>query len=379
MSTFLTCNEIAKEALARLQSNLVLGNLVNRNYDNEFSHKGAIVQVKKPATFTATGFSSTTAPEAIEEAPVNVTLDTIADVSVEVTSKEMTLNVADFGTQVLEGMMQAIAQKIDTKIAGLYKDIPYFHGLGDATPDGLDDISGCMKLLNQNKAPFPMRQIVLNATAHAGLSVLDAIVGVDKSGSPMALREASMGKLLGLESYIDQNIAEHTRGTFVEASGNIVCSASAAATTVKLTNASCTGTLLIGDAIKVTTTTGKVSYHVVTANASSGTNDIDIAIYPAVPYTWTAAIVLINGKALNTSPVYSNSLAFHKDAFCLAVRPMALPIGGAQGAIINYNGLAIRVTYGYDMATKKNLMSADCLFGVKTLSAERCVRLLGNR
>lgn len=379
MSTFLTCNEIAKEALARLQNNLVLANLVNRNYDNEFSSKGAIVQVKKPASFTANEFSSTTSPEAISEGTANVELDTIADVSVEVTSKEMTLNIADFGTQVLEGMMQAIAQKIDTKIAGLYIDVPYFHGLGDATPDALDDISGCAKLMNQNKAPFPMRQLVLNSTAHAGLSVLDAIVGTDKSGSPMALREASMGKLLGLQSYIDQNITEHTRGTFVEASGSIVCSASAAATTVKLTNASCAGTLLKGDIIKVTTTGGRVSHHVVTANATAGTNDIDITIYPAVPYTWSAAVVLINGKALNTSPVYSNSLAFHTDAFCLACRPMALPLGGAQGAIVNYNGLAIRVTYGYDMSTKKNLMSADCLFGVKTLSPERAVRLIGNR
>ena len=85
--TFLTLQEIANESLARLQNNLVAANLVNRNFDNEFASKGDTIQVKKPATFTATTFTSTITPETIVESSVLVTLDTIKDVSVEVTSK----------------------------------------------------------------------------------------------------------------------------------------------------------------------------------------------------------------------------------------------------------------------------------------------------
>ena len=273
--------------------------------------------------------------------------------------------------------MQSLAQEVDASILGLYKDIPYFTGLASATPDSLEDFAECRRILNQNKVPFADRKVILNSSAEAKMIVLDAIAGADKSGSTDALRNANLGRVLGFDTYIDQNVKNHQRGTFVEASGNIVTTASAAATTIKLTNASCSGTLLIGDVLKVTMA-GKVSYHVVTANATSGTNDIDVTIYPAVPYTYTAAVVLINGAATGASALYGNSMAFHKDAFCLVNRPMALPMGGANGAIANYNGLSIRVTSGYTMSTKLNTISFDILYGVKTLSKERAVRLIGS-
>jgi len=212
-NTFLTVNEIAKESVMRLQNNLVMAKLVHTDYSNEFSTKGQTISIRKPSSFVANDFTGTTSTQNISESNVLVTLDSIADVTVEVSSKEMSLNIEDFGVQILDGAMQAIAQKIDSRLAGLYNEIPYYHGIAGTTPDGLDDFSGVAKRMNINKVPFSNRSLVIDPEAQAKMSVLDAIVNAEKSGSTQALREANIGKILGFDTYLDQNIYTHTKGT----------------------------------------------------------------------------------------------------------------------------------------------------------------------
>lgn len=63
-------------------------------------------------------------------------------------------------------------------------------------------------------------------------------------------------------------------------------------------------------------------------------------------------------------------VAFHKNAFALVTRPLALPQGAANAAIINYDGFGLRVVYGYDINTKTDTVSIDMLCGVKTLNKD---------
>lgn len=60
-------------------------------------------------------------------------------------------------------------------------------------------------------------------------------------------------------------------------------------------------------------------------------------------------------------------MAFHKNAFALVTRPLAAPEGAAKSAIVNYDGLGLRVVYDYDIKSKKDVVSIDMLCGVKTL------------
>lgn len=63
----------------------------------------------------------------------------------------------------------------------------------------------------------------------------------------------------------------------------------------------------------------------------------------------------------------AKALAFHRNAFALVTRSLALPAGAANAHIENYDGFGLRVVYGYDMDKKTDTVSIDMLCGVKTL------------
>lgn len=73
---------------------------------------------------------------------------------------------------------------------------------------------------------------------------------------------------------------------------------------------------------------------------------------------------------IQKSGSYTPSIAFHKNAFALVTRPLALPEGAADAAIMNYDGFGLRVVRSYDINTKKDIISIDMLCGVKVLDAK---------
>ena len=82
------------------------------------------------------------------------------------------------------------------------------------------------------------------------------------------------------------------------------------------------------------------------------------------------------GAGISTT---EESLAFHKTAFALVTRPLALPQGtpSTQASIVNYKGFGLRLVYGYDITKKQDVVSLDCLYGTKTLDANRAVLIKG--
>jgi hypothetical protein len=97
-------------------------------------------------------------------------------------------------------------------------------------------------------------------------------------------------------------------------------------------------------------------------------------LYGFDPYETNNITVPTPGTGISTTEV---GVAFHKTAFALAVRPLALPRGAANAAIANYKGYGLRVIYGYDMDKKQDVISIDVLYGTKTLDANRAVLIRG--
>jgi hypothetical protein len=371
-NTYLTVEDIARQSLLRLRNNLVMLPLVYRDHSSEFKNKGDKVQVKKPNTFVAQEFTGATVPQDISESEVTVQLNKIADITIEVTSKQMTLNINDFNEQITNPAMEAIAQKIDKELLGLYADIPYFTGTSGTTPSNLEAFAAASRVLNENLVPTSMRSGVWNPSALEKFGVIQAIVNAEKSGSTQALREGSIGRIQGLDNYMDQNINTHAAGGFT-ALADVKVTAAVGATTVPLssTAAASTASLKKGDIFSV----GNNQY-VVTEDTAPAVAGVIAAvkIYPGLKAEATAAPVTF---ADVTARAHVSNLAFHRNAFAFVNRPQALPEGGATGYVTSFEGVSIRVTKGYSMSSKVNEMSFDILYGLKTLQPELATRILG--
>lgn len=91
---------------------------------------------------------------------------------------------------------------------------------------------------------------------------------------------------------------------------------------------------------------------------------------------WTQNVAQPATNPASGQPTTEVGLAFHKTAFAFASAPLAVS-PGSNGAIMQYKGLSIRVVYDYDIKFKKTIVSLDCLYGVKTLDANRATLLKG--
>lgn len=359
MNHFLTTKTIAREALPILESNLVFPALIYKDFSGDFSKQGDTIQVRKPPVYNAAEFNGEIDIQDINEGEVLVKLDKIADVSVELTAKEMALNAEDFTKQVIEPAMVAIAEKINADGLALYKDVPYVYGEAGTTPSTLSDLAGGAKILNDNKAPLVGRAGVWNTEAIANFQVLPALVNAEKCGSTDALREGSIGRVFGVDHYFSQQVPNHVCGDY---SGSGTVSQVSADGSVTISGGS--GAMNRGDLLKI----GNNTYTVL-EDADSDGNAITVKISPALKEEDQNGTVSAIGS-------HAANLMFQKSAFGFVTRPLEAA-RGADSYVTSYNGLSVRVTMDYNIATKKQTLSIDTLYGFKTLYPELAVRVLG--
>lgn len=367
----LTCQRIAREALPMLVNNLVVPELFHTDYSKDFVKEGDTIQVEKPAQFEAKDFKDTVTIQEINQKSVPVVMDHIADVSVEITSKELTLDRVEFNEKILNPMMEAIAEKINKEGLEMYKYVYKTLGTSGQTPDSIDIIANARGLLNKAKAPMRNRYAVWDPDADVKFSTIDAILNAEKSGSTEALREGSIGRIQGLENFMSQQVAVHKAGTFTAvATPKINAKATVGSETIAIKGGTASETLVAGDIFKV----GNNQY-VVTEDATAETGVITAKVYPAVVEEIAADtnVTFID----KTSGGHVANLVFNKLAFAFVSRALALPVDGRDSYVISYKGLNLRVVYGYDMNTKKNMLSIDTIYGFAPLYPSLAATVLG--
>lgn len=357
----LTALDIAREMLLPLENNLVMGNLVYKAFSPEFqSGRGATVIVRAPTTFTATAFTSAAAAQPATESSVAVVLDSLYDVSFEISSKALSLDVVSFREQFLLPAARELAQKVDYALTGLYVDVAAHSTVSGATAAQVD-IAKTRKALNVNKAPLSERYCVLHPSTEALYIVKDAFLHAEKRGDKQALREGSMGRVLGLDFYMDQNIrADVTGGAGGTAAAIFRGTAGSGGTAATLDAMDSAATCVAGDQFAITGRPNE--WYVMLA--------VDQAAGTAATISFTPGLGgdLVDNSTANLQPNHIANMAFHKQAFALVTAPLQLPIGGPDGAVVSHNGLSLRVVKDYTMTSKKNWCSVDILFGVKTLN-----------
>ena len=211
-NTFITPDVIASRGLAHLYNSTVLAALVSQDFSAEFNGKiGDTITIRKPATFTAATFNTTSRTTTWQDATedsITVTLDTIKHVPFHVTDEQMTLEISDFDNQLLIPAMEALAQAIDGGLAEKLIDVAEgAGGGGTASISGSDATNAFIDartILSRNKLPVTNRYSVLSPEGWGATLKSARIIEVDKSAASDALRNAIIGRIVGFETYESQ-------------------------------------------------------------------------------------------------------------------------------------------------------------------------------
>jgi hypothetical protein len=188
------------------------------------------------------------------------------------------------------------------------------------------------------------------------------------------MRRGYLGRKYGYELFANQNTPYHTAGGEADVTGV----ASAAAAGIKILNVTSVTTaaaLKKGDTFTIA---GHTQHYVLTANnTASGGTMTGITFEPGLEVLTGGSEVLIFevGGAASTK---KQCLAFHRDAFALAMAPLS-DMGNALGARIGVaqdptTGLTLRSRLFYNGDTSTVKVALDALWGVKTLNRNMCVR-----
>lgn len=206
---FLKAEVLAKAAIGLAVSEMVLPQTVYRDAETFFNGNvgpnGDTVKLRLPGVTNSArelawrSSSRKIVTDDIVERAVDVKLDTYLYKAIDLLREEQTLDIEDFGAQVLSPMVASVAEGAEAKIAEVITGATYKEtiqvGTGDrAVYNALIDASA---FLNANKVPRQGRVAIIGSALEARALKDPTLVDVDRSGSDSALRDAQIGKIAG--------------------------------------------------------------------------------------------------------------------------------------------------------------------------------------
>jgi hypothetical protein len=369
----------AQEALIHLEKALGMAARVHRGYDEERRsfNKGEYINIRKPSKFTVQNAPGTAEDLAVES--VQLQLAHWREVKFALTDKELAFTTEKIIEDHIRPAAYALADDIDQKLVALYKDIPWYYDLAANGSTEVGDITGVRKVQFQNAVPLQdigNVHYMVDGNLEKGLLDLAAFTQQQGAGDQgvQSQRRGSLGTKYGYEIFANQNVPLHQAGTFSCAAPKLKGAHSKGATSVTIDHSSSlTGTLLAGDSLVLAGNTQRYS---VTADASASSNEITVSITPALIADYTD-----NATATVRADTHRANLAFHRNAFALAMAPLS-EIGNELGARIAsitdpITGLSLRSRLYYIGNSSVVHVALDALYGIKTLDPNLACRGCG--
>jgi hypothetical protein len=368
----------AQEALIQLEKVMGMAGRVFRGYSPTSQARGDTIQLRRPASFTATAAPATASDLPTES--VAITLDKWYEVKFALTDKDLSLTAPQIITDHIRPAAVALADRIDLDLVQLYLDIPWV-AAQTATPV-LADIAALRKVMFDNKVPLgdpSMLHYMIDGTTELAYLTALAAAGQQANTQDPSLRDGSMGRLFGFDVWANQNTPIHTSGVSADATGAVDFGSgstavyAAGATAMHIDALTSGATLKTGDSFAIT---GDTQRYVLTADGTNeSTGDIDIAFAPGLKQAVDEDTVV---TFTLTGASKAQTLAFHRNAFALATAPLT-DIGnqlGARIAVVSdpITNLSLRSRMYYVGGSSQVEVALDVLYGVKTLDPNLAVR-----
>lgn len=397
-NTLVTCSIVAKESLAILENMLSFSSMVNRDWESEFTSNmsrgyapGVTVNVKKPPRYTYR-VGRVASPQSTVETTVPITLSQ-GGADLNFTSTERTLSLTKLEDKI-QAAVATVANEIDRQGLQLahYSTFNTLNASGTLPTTqalAIAAATDCNRRLDEMGAPRDkQRGFVMNPALNG--AAIQGFAGLFNAQTTIGKQFGTglMVDSLGLAYAMDQNVDVHTNGAATATNINGAGQTGSAITVVAVAG----GTLTRGTVITLPgvfavnpqsrVSTGVLAQFVVTADAAAGATTINIS--PAIVTSGafqnvtasptTGSPYVIVGSA---STSYATNVAFHKDAFTLAMVPMWAPPGG-KGVIDvaqeTHKGYTIKVTEFYDGVNDNSIMRLDVLFGWAATYPELAVK-----
>jgi len=393
-NTNLTSTQVTREALRILHQKLNFVGNINRQYDDKFANDGAKIgstlTIRKPNEYTVRTGAAIQVQDVTELSEV-LTVATQKGVDVEFTSEELTMDIDDFGTRVLEPMMSVLAANIENDALSMYKDVySQVNNVGSAGTFK-KILEGRKKLVDNLTPPMGLK---CNLDTTLNVDVVDAMSGLfNKAGTISAQNtEGSLGRTSGFDFFENTMMPRHTSGTD-DGTGDYLTDSATAQTGTSLTIDTGAGTWTDGD---IFTVAGVNRVHPET-KADTGVLQqftVDGAVSAsATTISFTPEIIasgarqnVSNGAANNSaltkvggaSAAYDISLAYHPDAFTFVTADLRKPSGVDFCAREVMDGISMRIVSDYDITNDTFPTRIDVLYGYKTIRAQLATRLANN-
>jgi len=438
----------AQEALRVLDRNLIVAQLVHRDFEDAIASFGDVVNAHRPASFV--GKRKTDADDVtVQNATatnVPVLLNQHLHTSFRIRDGEASKSFKNLSDMYLERAVMSIAQMIEQIVLGqVYEFLANTLGkIGTALTAA--SIVAVREKFNTLLAPMDGRNLLLTPAQEGDLLAVDNLVTAEKVGDDgSALRNGNIGTKYGINMFMSQNVPSIAAGSTVTVTtlinqaaaptgyfpGDTALTVDGGSTNIpgswctiagddtpQLITAEVGGagactqitispglrSAVANDAIVTVYTPSTINlgagydvgYSKELATAAFGvapkngqlftTGIAGTYRYSALPTPTTTAILLnraldaalVNGEVAALGPKGDYGFAFHRDAIALVTRPLALPIpgAGAVAAVLNYNGLSMRVCITYSGVNQGHLVTIDMLCGVKTLDTSLGIPLL---
>lgn len=409
-NTQLTASIIAKASLAILDNELDVLGTFYRAIEPEFEKRvngyevGSTVNIRRPADFTVRNVI-TASPQDVIEGQVPLVIDQVRGVDFSFTSTELTLNIKELGERVLRPAVINIVNEVARDcMAEMYRGTYNWVGTPASPVANFASFARAPLRLDENAVPNSQRYSALNPSDFWSMVGSQTQLYAPGLINP-AYRDGSLGNVGGLETLMTQVMPTHVVGvgggtpTVSGASQNVLYDAVKNTWSQPLVmtgwSASTAGVLRAGDVFtiagcfavnpKTRAVLPFLQQFVSLTDQGSGaggalTATISPPIIASGPYQTVsaapangAAIVLVGGANLS----YRQNLAYHKNAFALAMVPMTLPPGSVEGARETKNGISIRVVPFYDGTNDKSTWRMDVLYGRKLIDARLSTRFNG--
>jgi hypothetical protein len=371
----------AQEALIQLEKNLGMAMRIHRGYEREriAFGKGDTINIRRPGRFVAQA-APASAAQGIEPDTVVITLNQWREVRFELSDKEFAYTQNRIIDEHIAPAARALATDIDNYLNALYIDVPWSVAATSTAVPG--DIVAVRKVQSIAKVPMDGDlHLMIGPTLEADFLSNSAFSQQQGAGDTGVGTQLSgfLGRKFGYEIFMNQNITSHTSGSLNTTAILVNNGAGYAkgATAMNVDAGTLTGTIKKGDAFSIS---GNTQRYVVTGDKTASANAIAaLAFFPPL----VEAVIddqAITVQTPQASAVTHQSIAFHKNAFALAIVPLQESLARQMGVLVasirdDRTGLGLRSRMYYDGNNSKVIVALDVLFGVKTLDPNLAVRL----